>query len=145
MRADLVVGNLPLLQERHEMRPRHVEQVGRLLGCQLGVDRHQRHRVAARHLLQDIKQQAHGHGRQGEGFGFAPVLKEPNRDIFIGADMDRQLAACLLRQQRLVLRGQEWSGIAFPCSRQRVILPALYNAVEINATIEINKNAQEEE
>ena len=64
VRANFSVWNFLLVEKLHEMRPRDIEQVSRLLRGQLGMDRHKCHRVAARHLLKDIKEQPHRDDRQ---------------------------------------------------------------------------------
>jgi hypothetical protein len=54
-----------LVEEPNEVLPRHVKEVGGLLGGQLFADRHDGDRVAARHHLGDALE--HAEHRLGDG------------------------------------------------------------------------------
>ena len=56
VRANLPMRNLLFIEKLYEMGPLNIEQVSRLLRRQLGMDRHKRHCVAARHLLKDVEE-----------------------------------------------------------------------------------------
>ena len=56
----------PLVEELHQVRPGDVQEVGRLLGRQLGTDRRQGHRVPLPQLGQDLHEQPQGRGREDQ-------------------------------------------------------------------------------
>jgi hypothetical protein len=63
MGTDLAVLDLAGVQEADEVRPRHVQQVGRLLGGQFGVGWDDRDPVSARHVRQDASEKFDGGSR----------------------------------------------------------------------------------
>ena len=66
MGPDLPARDRPLVEQLHQVRPRDVQQVGRLLGRQLRADRRQGHRVPPPHLRQGPHEQPQGRGGQGQ-------------------------------------------------------------------------------
>lgn len=60
MRAHSAERKHLLLQQPDEMRPGHVQQVGRLLGGQLGVHRENGDGVPVRHLAEDFEKELEG-------------------------------------------------------------------------------------
>jgi iron-sulfur cluster repair protein YtfE (RIC family) len=55
--ADAAIWERLFLQQFHEMRPRDIQQVGRLLRRQLRVHGKERYRVAIRHLAQYFEEE----------------------------------------------------------------------------------------
>ena len=60
MRTHQPEGQLLLFEELNEERTGHVEKIGRLLGGELGVLRHDRDRAARCHVLQNCLEKHHG-------------------------------------------------------------------------------------
>ena len=69
MGADLAVGDGPGLEQLDQMRARYAEQLGRLLGGELGLDRRRRDHRATGDLLQRLLQHAEG------GVGQRPIAQ----------------------------------------------------------------------
>ena len=62
MRADAVVGDVAAVEQLDQERPRHVEDVGGLLGRQLPVVRDQGDREPLRHVTHDRSQRGERRG-----------------------------------------------------------------------------------
>src|SRR6266851_1086151 len=65
--AYLAEGDLSPFEQAHEERTRYVEQVGCLLRRQFGVNGHDGHCVAVRHLRQDLDEQLESAARDLDG------------------------------------------------------------------------------
>lgn len=59
MRPHLPAGNPPVIEELHQVRPRHLQQVGGLPRRQLGMHWRQYNAMPVRHLVQNLPEQLH--------------------------------------------------------------------------------------
>ena len=76
MRPHFVEWQLSAFEKTDEKWARDIQEVGRLLGCQLSVVRHQSHRIAFRQLRQQGTQKSNGGSGQNDGLIWRTL--EPN-------------------------------------------------------------------
>lgn len=98
MRSDLSEGYSSLIEKLDQERPGHIDEIGRPLGGEFGVNGNQRHGVTAPHFGEEIDEETKRSSRQNDLFNRLAFLDETQMRLRAITEMTTQRATRLLRQ-----------------------------------------------